>query len=783
MCRESLLQYLKTQTPDAPPDFMEHLVRQKTLDDRGWLLRLRSGSTNGERLEALLDAVKICDPAIGSGAFPMGMLHEIFDLKLLLDATLNPAKTKQQVIQSSIYGVDIDRGAVDIARLRFWLSLVVDEDQPQPLPNLDYKIMQGNSLLESYNGIPLDKIVADERMGIRLIGQGDLFLAPQIAINFEGEETLEDLERQYFDADDPAKKARCKKKIDEKVLRHLDKSLEGKVNEFFIHIEQAKGNRDKLVQGLQGAQLEKAATSAAYRKAQQQVDKLIGGLDQLEASRSQLHEEYRKDERNFFLWHLYFKPVFEQGGFDIAIGNPPYVQIQKLPAAAKATLEAEGYDTFAKTGDLYCLFYEKALRILRPGGMLAFITSNSWLKTLYGEPLRRHFTTQADPLALLNFEDTQIFKAAIVETNILLAQKGGFHDHLRAVALGKDYLPGQPLTAYLEEKGTTVSGLSGEAWHIGDAKTVALKAKLEGDWKRLKEWDVTINFGIKTGFNKAFILSDGDIKKLPINDSKLIKPILRGRDIEKYGINDQKYWLIYASNGYLFSKEEQKKWVHKVNGETNFTKGGQTFKVFREEVRSKNSKRYNRVIVSEDYPDLMPHFEQYEAELKKREDQGDHWTNLRNCDYGYAFEQPKIIWSEISDAQKFVFDDKGFYTNNKCFIMTGKRLRYLLAILNSKVSEWYFNQISTTTGMGTTMWAKYKIEQLPIAAASEAAEEQLTALVDKILAGKKAGQDTHALEATVDVLVFKLYGLGYEEAAAIATGLDVGLWEGVELAG
>jgi hypothetical protein len=196
-----------------------------------------------------------------------------------------------------------------------------------------------------------------------------------------------------------------------------------------------------------------------------------------------------------------------------------------------------------------------------------------------------------------------------------------------------------------------------------------------------------------------------------------------------------------------------------------------------------------RGIQIDEYPKIKNHLHRYYSKLKPQTDTDSEgrkpgtykWFEIQdNIAYFQNFEQPKIIWSEISDFQKFVFDDKGFYTNNKCFIMTGERLKYLLAVLNSKASEWYFHQISTTTGMGTTMWAKYKIELLPIPTPGAAAERRLEALVERILAGKRAGQDTAALEAEVDVLVFQLYGLSPEEARHIEPGLDAGLWERVQ---
>ncbi len=785
MCQESLLQYLKTELLGEvkPKDVvwsdsrahdeaeLTDFVRHKQRGSKDNFIH-----KNARAIEKRLRDVRICDPAIGSGAFPMGLLHEVFFCQVELDLTEDYAALKKDIIHHCIYGVDKDKGAVDIARLRFWLSLVVDEETPQELPNLDYKIMQGDSLLESFEGIDLSQLIADEQEDkpLKKPTQGSLFAptSQQTLLRFEGEERdkLVALMDKFFDMPDKAEKESIHQKIEGKVNSALNKGIRKTKNR--LDFDQAELKK----------QLENQSLDLKKRgKILKEIARLEAEIEIYGQKEARLDDAKRRPEKPWFLWNLYFRDVFDRGGFDIVIGNPPYVQLQKLGKYTD-TLQAAGFETFARTADLYCLFYEKAIRILRHGGVMAYITSNSWLKTQYGEHLRRYFTNHTTPLALLNFEDAQIFKAAIVEANILLAQKGLDTSPMQAVAIGKDYLPGQPLTIYLQEKGTPVTDLTAEAWHIGDAKAVALKAKIEGKRKKLKDWDIEIFRGILTGFNKAFLISEEDKTALPVQDDKLLKPILRGRDLEKYGFCEPKNWLMFTSNGYLFNKDEQEEYVYEVDGETYFDKGGVEYKVFREEPRSGSKIRYNRVIVSEDYPALIPYFEQYEKELKKREDQGDHWTNLRNCDYAYAFELPKIIWSEISDMQKFSYDENGCYTNNKCYIMIGKQLKYLQAILNSRVAGWYFNQISSTTGMGTMMWAKYKIEQLPIASASDEEEGRLERLVERVLAGKRSGGETGTWEAKIDALVMRLYGLNEEEMGYLLGSLPtVGAGERTEI--
>ena len=252
--------------------------------------------------------------------------------------------------------------------------------------------------------------------------------------------------------------------------------------------------------------------------------------------------------------------------------------------------------------------------------------------------------------------------------------------------------------------------------------------KIEANRKQLKEWDISINYGIKTGFNKAFIVDTETRDRLIAEDPNskaLLKPMVRGRDVQKYAIDWAGMWLINAHN--------------------------------------------NPPVDIDDYPAIKGYLDQYYPQLEKRYDQGETPYNLRNCAYLKDFDKPKIVWGEISDAPKFAYDESGVYGNDKIFIMTGEDLKFLLSILNSKLSEWYFSKISVTTGQGTILWKKYKLEQLPIAECED--KEPFITIVDQIITLKIQNQDTTALEAQIDQMVYALYGLS-EEEIAIVEGRD-----------
>ena len=753
MCQESLIQYLTHHLSAELGESLRPAIHEAITT------LIRAGSRGDEknrhnlitqhapRIEELLDDLKICDPAIGSGAFPVGMLQEIFAAKMTLDLTLNRAEVKKAIIRETIYGVDMETGAVDIARLRFWLSLVVDEDEPQPLPNLDYKIMQGDSLLESFEGVRLDKILQEREVTyIVENGQIDIFgrvADPQISMHFSDEkkQQLRDLLRLYYDPEAlkqrGLKKEAVKIQIEAIVHDHLDRSFELAERS----LERQIGDLQAEIKSTETAMQNNPDEPKAKRKQKEdqiaRKQKIISSLQtQLTTVRASQQKLSTLDtaSKPYFLWHLFFPEVFEKKGFDIVIANPPYLQLARIPTEA-AQYQREGYQTFEKTGDIYGLFYEQGVRLLRPGGVLTYITSNSWLQTQYGKPLRQLFVQQTDPLTLLNFADTRLFETAVVETNILLTRKATCTYQLQAATVGADFdKEKESLTGYIARNAFTLTDLPAEGWSVGDEQAALLKKLMEENGKRLGDWENTINRGVITGYDKAFILqNETEYKNLiaaDIKNKEIIEPIIRGRDLDRYSFAFSEKWAIivkYKANEYL----------------------------------------------AERYPTIYGHLKQHEEALRNRGQcryggKGNnglhHWLELDNCprdNYLESFRRPKIIWAELSDKPKFTFDDQQFFTNKTAFLMTGNDLKYLLAVLNSKAALWYFNQIATTTGMGTTMWSKFKIEQLPVPEPSAEVEAQLTALVDKVLILKRQSPpvDTLAYEAQIDALVFRAYGL------------------------
>jgi len=700
MCQESIIEYLNTKINEIEnPDVksaIENLIRNK-------LTEMCSDLDLVQPISKALYDVKICDPAIGSGAFPMGILNVIYsaieelyhilpdsvaEIWNISDTEWQPHLVKKNIIQHSIYGVDLESGAVDIARLRFWLALVVDEIDPLPLPNLDYKIMQGNSLLESFEGIDLSQIGnASAYEEVYETDQIDLFSGEakksvSISLNFDD---IKSLMENYFNANDPETKKDIHKKIDDQVLNHIKFTL-------LQHKQNLLARRKPLERKLKLDQeaastwqlKEKIRTSSKAAKELSKVNVDIESFNNIEIKLAQLSNS---NERPFFLWHLFFKDVFDKGGFDIVIGNPPYVQLQKMGKETDI-LESLDFKTFARTGDLYCLFYEYAFNILKTQGCLSYITSNTWMRTKFGEAIRNYFITNCNPIALLNFEDTQIFPSATVEVNILIAKKEKWGGVLNAVAIKSDFKLTTPFNLYFDQNKIILNELSHESWVILSLNDFEIKKQIFNNGIILKKWDIEFYRGFLTGYNDAFFI-DETIKNQIIKDDpksiNYIKPLLRGREIKKYNYTYNNKYVIFTRRDFPI----------------------------------------------DDYPSIKIHLEKYRLKLEPKPSNWDdkkdgewkgtkpgtyEWYDFQdNIAYYEIFEKEKLIWLAISDKPAFALDTSNYYVTAPAYIMRSEKYnKYLMIVLNSKIMEWYLDKVSSSTGVGTNQWSKIFVEQLPI---------------------------------------------------------------------
>ncbi|WP_434503634.1 Eco57I restriction-modification methylase domain-containing protein [Prevotella sp.] len=675
MCRQSLITYLQTDVKEEKTKTsIEKFVKTYDIKSIGGIDSELTHSVNEK-----LKNIKICDPAIGSGAFPMGLLKELFLCRGAIENFDDAAEIKRHIIQHNIYGVDIEKGAVDIARLRFWLSLIVDEETPHSLPNLDYKIMQGNSLLEQYKGVDLSKIAIRKQEMIN----------KKMSLDFFDE--IMDVYRQEL----------C-----EKIIAYYSCSDHTQKHQLLTEI---------------------------HNNINKQIDEQRLQLD-LKNIDIQANDK-------FFLWHTWFSDVFNRpngdNGFDIVIGNPPYVQLQNNGGELAKMFQKCGYDTFARTGDIYCLFYECGWQLLKKGGILCFITSNKWMRAGYGQSTRKFFATKTNPKLLIDFTGVKIFESATVDTNILLFSKEN-NEHKTTCAVTNKLNKGSinNLSVFVEQNHTTCDFSTSDNWVILSPIEQSIKRKIEAAGTPLKDWDVQINYGIKTGYNDAFIISTDKREEILANckddnerkrTEELIRPILRGRDIKRYAYEWANLWLIYIPWHFPLQFD------NKIQGAS---------------IRAETE--FKRL-----YPAVYKHMLEYKEPLSKRNKAETciryEWYAMQRwgAKYWDLFFKPKICWKAVGRNLAFAIVEPGtFLTAPASFISANSSNEIILAYLCSSLGKYYIYQNSDTTGAGDIMLNIQSLIRFPIP--KNASEDLLLSIKAKD-------------ELKIDNSIFNLYNFDEDE--------------------
>ncbi|GJG44537.1 hypothetical protein PRLR5067_01330 [Prevotella lacticifex] len=420
----------------------------------------------------------------------------------------------------------------------------------------------------------------------------------------------------------------------------------------------------------------------------------------------------------FFDWHIMFNDVFNRpngaNGFDIVIGNPPYVQLQSNEGALAKMYEDAQFASFTRTGDIYCLFYERGWQLLKNGGHLCYITSNKWMRAGYGEKLRKFIANSTNPKMLIDFAGLKIFESATVDTNILLFEKGKNKRNTICVNANKDYRNClHNLSNFVQQQHTVNAFTSSDSWVILSPIEQSIKQKIEAVGVPLKDWDIQINYGIKTGCNEAFIINTEKRNEILDNckdeaerkrTEELIRPILRGRDIKRYGYNWAGLWLINTHNG--------------IKGKVP-------------------------PVDINNYPAIKAHLDKYWSKISKRADKGDTPYNLRNCAYMEDFDKPKITWGNLNLKGSYSFAPEGMFINAPCpFIATNNTA--ILHILNSKIADYYIRSLGVTRNGGYFEYKPMFVDKIPIPRTNleklktypfqpnQQEEKELTALIYKL---------------------------------------------------
>ena len=613
-----------------------------------------------------LKEVKILDPACGSGAFPMGLLNRMIEIFGRISPIESSYDLKLYIIENCLYGSDIQSIAAQITKLRFFISLICDceRDETKPnsgiptLPNLETKFVAANTL------------IAKKKMTLH----GNIFEDPEIE---KTKNELIKVRHEHFSARSTSAKQR---------LRDQDRTL-----------------REYLAQLL--ADNEDFAPEDALQLA---------------------------------AWNPYDQnavcPFFDPewmfnltSGFDIVIGNPPYIQLQNNGGELAKIYQGYGFKGFARKGDIYCLFYERGYQLLREGGHLCYITSNKWMRAGYGEKIRGFLAHNTNPILLVDFAGIKVFEGATVDTNILLFSKEKNEGKTLSVSLTKDIQLGRgELCQYVQQHATPSAFTSSESWVILLPIEQSIKRKIEAVGKPLKDWDIQIYRGVLTGCNEAFIIDEAKRAEILSNcqsederkrTEAIIRPILRGRDIRRYGYVDSGKYLINTHNG----------------------------------VKEKGIPPIDIT----DYPAIKEHLDSFGDAVMLRSDQGDTPYNLRNCAYLEEFEKPKIVWGNLNLKGAYTHAPAGIYVNAPCPIIVTENLA-ILHILNSNVADYYIRSLGVTRSGGYFEYKPMFVGKLPIPLS-----------IDYLQAFPETPSEDQ--ERMLQIMIYDIYNLSVEERLYLET--------------
>jgi type I restriction-modification system DNA methylase subunit len=843
MCRQSLVSYLEKELAEAsvPRLDIETLMRvgEQAADfelarldkSTGYRPQLpKSIETNALLLDRKLEEIAVCDPAVGSGAFLVGMMSEIVRARKTLtpyfsDKSRRTAyEFKRHAIQSSLYGVDIDPGAVEIAKLRLWLSLVVDEDdikEIKPLPNLDYKIMQGDSLVEEFEGIRLfDKRLVE-------VPSRDL-KAEKVALNAR----ITELSHQFFDLHGRGNRDKQTRRVIEKEIAKLKKEMKAldtpvaaaalpaqrEINDLFSEAQQKlpqlKELHDELFEASSGLRkreireslsalewdIMQATVRDGLRELEQKLDLLkqeLGNsrrkkepakiLDTLERKLAEVKAQ--KEERQkagkhlnelrdtstkpFFLWRLHFLEVFQRkDGFDVVIGNPPYIRVQTLQDSAPRQVEyLKAHYVAASKGnfDIYVVFVERGLGLLQARGNLSYILPHKFFNAQYGQPLRKLLSEGKHVSHVVHFGEHQVFPGATNYVCLLFLTKAGI-DECRWVLV-------EDATNWLQtfrapERTLPSTRITEYDWNFAVGRAEGLFEKLQRAPIKLSDV-VDIFVGLQTSADDVFILNfvsetrqtitlqSKSLSQTWIFEKDLVHPIVSGTDVVSYGSLPLRQFILFP---YVVQNEE----AHLINLTT----------------------------LSDSFPRTAEYLRKNKQRLEGRESgkfKGTNWHRFgRSQNLGIQQRSKLCVPRLVAYLHAAPDLDGTHYLDNVDVAgvtyrkSSGESLVYLLGLLNSRLLRWFFPYVSAPFRGGFRSANKQFLSLLPFRPINFsdlddiARHDKLVKLVQKMLAAKKewaAAEDDYEkrrldlfcadLDREIDCLIYKLYELTDDEIAIV----------------
>ncbi|MDO8513926.1 MAG: TaqI-like C-terminal specificity domain-containing protein [bacterium] len=778
MCEQSLVNYLVTELDGkVSKDDIEQLIRsgenvveheavsvskEENLEYGGDYKRLLPDSIQkySKEIDEKLANIKVCDPAIGSGAFPVGMMNIIVKTRSTLNAYLcegdsicigrTPYDFKFECIQNSLYGVDIDPGAVEIAKLRLWLSLIVDEDdikQIKPLPNLDYKIMQGNSLLEEFEGI---KLLDERLLGTMIIDSRMFEPDNQKIISLQSELMKHYVKKPEWMNDKSIPRPEEVRKLEDDIRTLLKKVKKIKKDgveqkDLFTNVVESNEIRDEL------QKLHKSFFAETSKTRKDELRDRIGNMEwtlieatlkeQNKISALKKLDQFKKSNvKPFFLWKLNFSEVFEdKGGFDVVIANPPYIRQEEIKYK-EFLLNQYGpnttCDVYSGRADLFVYFYAKSFLLLKAGGVVAFISSDKFTTRGYAQKLRSFLRDKTTILSIIDFGERPIFEAT-VETCIFLAEKRApRNSSFIFLEIGsRDEVQNLVTTSSVAGIKIKQENLGIDSWVLVEKSHQDLIDKLSHKSKPLGDYVSNKIFsGIKTGKNDVFIIDEqtrDELIKADPKSAEIIKRWLVGNDIGNWTVDWANKYVIFVSKTTKIS----------------------------------------------DYGAIHNHLRLHKDALTQRAAiDPSRWYELQQPQTGIFkyFEEPKIIYQNVSRYYKFAYDDCGFYLDMNLFFIPGSDM-YLLGVLSSKCLQYFAHKLTNTIPGGFLVMKTMYVKKFPIplldSDTKKAIAVNVELLVKQILLAKKSNPetDTSALEAEIDQLVYKLYDLTPKEIEIVET--------------
>lgn len=694
MSKESVAQCLKNNTPDELHTAIDSLVKHRVVE------AILQKTENARMVNKALTTVKVCDPAIGSGAFPMGVLNVLFDCRHLLygfigiNETFSYAKVKRDIIQDNIYGVDIEQGAVDIARLRFWLALVVDENEPQPLPNLDYKIMCGDSLLHRFAvDEAIEDVFKEYNEGLPKKKQMSLEKYKQLVTDYTNtsDHTAKKRFRSIISCIKTVFKSELNDKEEGKLLR-----LKRKIGDYESPwlFEMTKAEKDYL---------KKLKVQLKEKEAEQK-----------DVERNKLYKEA-------FEWRFEFPQLLDDDGnfigFDIVIGNPPYVNVQLMSAEEKKIYRTS-YTTFFKRCDMFCLFYELGLLKITSNKGIVTMIMPSVIHSNMSYKLMRNVMLDNKWLQEVCYTGGDVFNAPTVDTTILICNKKGNNSIILTDAVDFANPKSHTVPAdYFKKYDNVIS--------IGDDKESGIFDKLFcQDYDTLGN-NYTVFQGIVTGNNTAFIFDTEEEAMSHNIDKVLLHQLCHGRDLEKYHVRSRNRRILYIDNDINID---------------NYTKTKEWLLNFKDTLS--NRREVRRGVIAW---------------------YGLQWPRVKSeLDIKNKILVQRTRNESLKTRIVAALDENGIYGMEGIYFIIPKHnkasLLFLLGILNSKLINYLF----ATKFLNLAIKAEY-LKQIRIPVPTPSLKTQIENLVQEITQDKNENKETLQKEMQIDQLVYQLYDLTYDE--------------------